>query len=329
MSRWDEEDPRFLPRESPQRGENQLGHARVPAGGQILLLQHPQSCKGTFAHDIYSFLFCLFADHHHLFLFALVVNSSGEYSIQYLEILFQDEWVVCRVFHKNAGSKRSLISGVMRVDSFGDDLLDCPSLPPLVDLPNKNDSCYSNGDQDGMIKGSSTRFSDGNHRHHYFSTSMNGPQLQKQQDQKGFLLSPNNVHTTSNYQASLSNPTPNPIFYPQVSAPNPLFPFQPSPTHAYPHWNICSSLSSFPATAVRDHGAQNSGIQRQCKVEQFSSNHSMVSLSQDTGLSTDINTEISSVLSKHHDMGNNGSYEDLEVPSSVGQIGDLDYLLNY
>lgn len=87
-----------------------------------------------------------------------------------------------------------------------------------------------------------------------------------------------------------------------------------------------NSVQSFPGSGFMRGGNQ---LQAQCKVEQFSSNQSIVSLSQDTGLSTDMNTEISSVLSKHHDIGNNGSYEDPEAPPSVGQMGDLDYLLNY
>lgn len=52
--------------------------------------------------------------------------------------------------------------------------------------------------------------------------------------------------------------------------------------------------------------------QRQCKVEQFP-NHSM--LSDDTGLSTDRNTEISSVCA---------SYDDLDVPAAAGAAMNLD-----
>ena len=261
---------------------------------------------------------------------------EGKFSYYNLPKAAKDEWVVCRVFHKSAGIKRSLIPAPIRMNSFGDDLLDCSSLPPLIDPPysnpNKNDSCFTNGEDE--FKGSSTRFSDGNHHYPYFSPTINGHQLQKQQDQKSFLLSPNNVHTTSNYQATLSNPTPNSIFYPQVSPSNPLFPFQASPTPSYSHWQMGSSFTSFPGSGFKGSDptstvrAQTSGVQRQCKVEQFSSNQSMVSLSQDTGLSTDMNTEISSVLSKHQDTGNNRSYEDLQGPL-VGQIGDLDYLLDY
>uniref|UniRef100_A0A2P2PNW1 Uncharacterized protein n=1 Tax=Rhizophora mucronata TaxID=61149 RepID=A0A2P2PNW1_RHIMU len=53
----------------------------------------------------------------------------------------------------------------------------------------------------------------------------------------------------------------------------------------------------------------------------------MVSLSQDTGLSTDMNNnEISS--SKQEIGSSNNVYEDLETPP-VGPIGDLEYLWDY
>ncbi|XP_019451462.1 PREDICTED: NAC domain-containing protein 92-like [Lupinus angustifolius] len=68
----------------------------------------------------------------------------------------------------------------------------------------------------------------------------------------------------------------------------------------------------------------------QCKMEQFSSNnHSMVSVSQDTCISNDRNTETtSSVVSKHDNIGRNNNnnnnigalYDDLECPSSVATV---------
>ena len=80
----------------------------------------------------------------------------------------------------------------------------------------------------------------------------------------------------------------------------------------------------------------------QCKVEQFSSsnNHSMVSLSQDTGLSTDINTtaEISSAnvsnqqvlgasgnTSYHHHRQHLIDHHQIQGrPSSIGPISDIE-----
>ena len=59
-------------------------------------------------------------------------------------------------------------------------------------------------------------------------------------------------------------------------------------------------------------------------MEQFSSNQSMsmVSHSQDTGLSTaDMNAEISSLVSKQQD---DRSYDDLIEGPSLGPIADFD-----
>lgn len=63
---------------------------------------------------------------------------------------------------------------------------------------------------------------------------------------------------------------------------------------------------------------------KQCKMEQFSSNHS-----QDTGLSNDRNTtDTSSVVSKQDNningRSNRALYEDLEGPSSVAPLSDLE-----
>ncbi|GLT78010.1 hypothetical protein SLA2020_495600 [Shorea laevis] len=143
---------------------------------------------------------------------------EGKFAYYNLPRAAKDEWVVCRVFHKNSSTGIKKTSGapegLLRMNSFGDDLLDCSSLPPLMDPP--------------------------------FSNTISGT----------------------------------------------------------------------------------SGLERQCKVEQFSSNQSaMVSRSQDTGLSTDMNAEISSVVSKQ-DVGSNRSYDDLDGPS-IGPIADLDCLWDY
>lgn len=70
-----------------------------------------------------------------------------------------------------------------------------------------------------------------------------------------------------------------------------------------------------------------SGLNKQCKMEQFSSNNQSV-VSVDTCLSNDRNTtDTSSVVSKHDIGGRNGAlYEDLEGPSSVAPLSDLECL---
>lgn len=239
----------------------------------------------------------------------------------------KDEWVVCRIFHKSTGIKKTSIHDLLRVNSFGDDFLDYSSLPPFMDPLNYNSrpstSSFSGGDNN-EFKEMATRSSDGN----YFSnTSM----LNNNQN---FAQPPN-----TNYQA------PNSSFHPQIPASNPLYTFQTSPNMpGYLHQGKSSSNSfqnfqnsifsdnehTLLRSLARNSYREASGLEKQCKVERFSSNQSMVSLSQDTGLSTDVNTtaEISSVVSKQEIGSHDKVFEDLEGPSA-GPIADLDCLWDY
>lgn len=178
------------------------------------------------------------------------------------------------------------------MDSFGDDLLDCSSLPPLMDPP------FSN-----TIRSPSP---------YLFSMRENHNQHQHQQEQKIFHLPTNNIYTpniTTTYQATQ----------------NPSFSFQANPNPGYLHQGYGFGVAEQQGILT---SSGTSGLERQCKVEQFSSNQSaMVSRSQDTGLSTDMNAEISSVVSKQ-DVGSNRSYDDLDGPS-IGPIADLDCLWDY
>ncbi|KAA8519062.1 hypothetical protein F0562_016164 [Nyssa sinensis] len=234
----------------------------------------------------------------------------------------KEEWVVCRVFHKNTGIKRSPFIGM---ESFGDELLNCPnSLPPLMDPPNysNNDrpgSRFTDGEDEFKFKGtdtasSSARSSDGNYVSYFSMTSTND----QQEDHRNFLMPPNPNNYTLN-TATPSNPTP---AYPQIRLPNHYFPFPSFPGgsgfNGTDHQAILRALAA-------NHGTS-SDLERErrqyCKVEQLSSN---VSLSQGTGLSTDMTTEISSSVNiSKQDKRSNRSYD--EDPW-VGPISDLDCLL--
>ena len=49
-------------------------------------------------------------------------------------IVLQNEWVICRVFQKSSGVKRTHISGMMMLDSYGNEMVYSSSaLPPLTD----------------------------------------------------------------------------------------------------------------------------------------------------------------------------------------------------
>ncbi|KAM7500334.1 hypothetical protein LguiA_024748 [Lonicera macranthoides] len=208
---------------------------------------------------------------------------EGKFSYYNLPKSAKDEWVVCRVFHKNnTAFKRNSMTDLLRMNSFVDNLFDeSPSLPPLMDPPNNNN--YSNADAP------SSSFSN----------------INSEEEFKNFFINPNNfAFNPTNYQPNPSNQTPNPIFYSQFPYPNTNF----------PNYQASSSSMGNYLDKERIGSIFQSNNLDQCKVEQFSSNQSMVSLSQDTGLSTDVNAEISS----KQDMG-----------ASVGPLSDLESMWNF
>lgn len=192
--------------------------------------------------------------------------------------------------------------------------MDSPSLPPLFDPPyfntNRASSSFIN---DNERSATSARASDGIH--------MSFTGIEDLQDHK--ILLPNHL--------SQMDQQANPCNLPHASLLNPLLSLPGSGNSDYLNQVRNNSIPNLPTsgyttrdlTILRALAAtrEASGL---CKVEQFS-NQSMVS--QETGLSTDVNTEISSVASKH-EMGRSRCYENLEGPSSAGPI-DLECLWNY
>ncbi|KAL5995014.1 hypothetical protein ACLOJK_025072 [Asimina triloba] len=243
---------------------------------------------------------------------------EGKFSYYNLPKSAKDEWVVCRVFHKSTGIKRSPITGLLRMNSFGDDhLVDSPSMPPLADPiyfnPNRPSSSYAFNDLD-------FKANDGA----YFSTAMYN---NNQQDLKTFL--PNDFSNIPSHQNPCGPPQTS-ISYPQVTHSNPMLTLPGSAANlGYLHQVRSSPLQSFGApevtmlramAAAATHDQSTAGLKNQCKLEQFS-NQSIVS--QETGASTDVNTEISSVLSKHDQLRSTGCHENLDGPV------DLECLWNY
>jgi hypothetical protein len=234
----------------------------------------------------------------------------------------QDEWVVCRIFHKSTGMKKTSIHDLLRMNSFGDDFLDCSSLPPLMDPPNYTSS-FSDADNNEFKAMMTSRSSDGN----YFSnTSMLN-------NNQGFVQPPNNNYQTPNSSFHLQTPASNPLYTFQTNPNMPVYLQQGKSTNSFPNFQN-STFGNNGQTLLRalaagnNYGEASDQLGKQCKVEQFSSNQSMVSLSQDTGLSTDVNTttEISSVVSKQEIGSHNEFYESLEDPLA-GPIAD--YMWDY
>ncbi|GAA0157868.1 hypothetical protein LIER_15037 [Lithospermum erythrorhizon] len=220
----------------------------------------------------------------------------------------KEEWVVSKIFHKMA-AKGNPIGELIRVDSFVNHLLNNPSLPGLMEINNDEVTDYSNftnGEEE--IKDSNENFS--------FNVSSSS----------GFN---NQIGKFNYYQASSSNTSiPNPIFfYPQDTYQNIEFAYQ----------NQEIRPGNFPGFKNPGPGSSNNqafskpAIMKDCKVEQFSTNNSMVSHSQDTGLSADFGPpEISSTVSK---PGNNfcpeKAFEGLEFLSGDPIIAESGSIWDY
>lgn len=244
--------------------------------------------------------------------------------------------MVSRVFHKSTGIKKALSPcALTRINSYADDLLDMSSPPPpLMDAPSSSRPSSSFTDGENELKGginSVPRASDGDTSYFYFPANSTDDQhqvlLQQQQDRMNYCHMMNPSIDASHCPPQLSNYPP---LYPSHGSTNP---------EEYLRQGRSDLVSSFGGSGFSRRSAdqallrairanlETSNLQhnKQCKVEQFSSNHSMVSLSQDTGLSTDVNNEISSVAISKPEVGSGDAFEDLEGLSSVGPIQDFDF----
>ncbi|KAL2320443.1 hypothetical protein Fmac_029412 [Flemingia macrophylla] len=259
---------------------------------------------------------------------------EGKFASYSLPKAAKDEWVVSRVFHKNTDVKKTSIPDVLRINSLGDDLLDYSSLPPLMDPTYGNTNNNGNNDTTNPLSSNKSQ-SEGYYLPSFSINNNNNQLLIKPQDHHHRTYEIPTINYTSNFnQANLSNNV-NPMGSNTLSQPLNMF------NDYYMHQNRIKN-SIMPSAAgsgfvnhdqaiLRALAAKNNehlgGLDyKQCKMEQFSSNHS-----QDTGLSNDRNTDTSSVVSKqdnnNSNMGRNRAlYEDLEGPSSVAPLSDLEGL---
>ncbi|KVH98511.1 NAC domain-containing protein 100-like [Cynara cardunculus var. scolymus] len=202
----------------------------------------------------------------------------------------KNEWVICRVFHKNSGGNKVQISGLTRMNSGGNELLPA-SLPPLMDSP----VAASGG------KISKPTLSEPLH----VPCFSNPIDIQKKSMINGYLKT-----ADFTFASNLD------------------------------HWrirNLCSTGESvhqiktnfqFPQSSTFP--ANDQALMRGL-IENYGQNmkleRDMVTGSQDTGLSTEMNTEISSVMS-NLEMGTR-RFEEQETPlTSIGAI-DMDCFWNY
>ncbi|KAL5547120.1 hypothetical protein UlMin_006807 [Ulmus minor] len=252
---------------------------------------------------------------------------EGKFSYYNLPKSAKDEWVVCRIFHKNMGNIKKNPS--IQDSYFGEDVSDSSSLPPLMENPSSSSYKLNYGDEFKATQSNPSTISS------YYATGMNDLDLRQQKQQlaneasfQPRMISTNNPIQNPDYSFSQMIPVvPNPIYNPSFHANSNPGLYQQVSSYGT---NSINQIMSSRAFVGNNNGGNLSGFEQMtmpCKVEQFSMSVG-VSLSQDTGLSTDMNNtgaEISSTVVSKQDAGRNVSYEEFEGPSpSVVGISDMD-----
>ncbi|KAG5056601.1 hypothetical protein AAZX31_05G024800 [Glycine max] len=209
---------------------------------------------------------------------------EGKFSAHNLPKTAKNEWVICRVFQKSSAGKKTHISGIMRLDSFANEL-GSSALPPLSDSSPSigntkplNDSayvpCFSNPidvqrNQEGVFDS--------------FTNSMYG--------------------VSSNPMDILPRMPPSGSFYSTQGV-------QAAPNFAFPG----------SVYTLQDHTI----LRALCENNGYKPERDMISVSQETGLTTDINAETSS----NFDVGWRPFENHNHASVSVAPL-DLDGLWNY
>ncbi|WVZ12953.1 hypothetical protein V8G54_017483 [Vigna mungo] len=212
---------------------------------------------------------------------------EGKFSVHNLPKTAKNEWVICRVFQKSSAGKKTHISGIMRLDSLANEL-GSSALPPL------SDSSPSIGNTKPLNESA------------YVPCFSNPIDVQRNQD--GVFDSLNN----SIYGVSPNNPLD---FLPRMPPSTSFYSAQ--GVQAVPNLTFPGSVYS-----LQDH----TNLRAMCENNGggYKSERDMISVSQETCLTTDINPETSS----NFDMGRR-HFENQNHPSvSVAPV-DLDGLWNY
>lgn len=182
----------------------------------------------------------------------------------------QNDWVICRIFEKSCGGKKTHISGLVRLSSYGNELK--PTiLPPLMDSSQHNNDKRTNiGDKSHV-------------------TCFSNPT----EDQKPHETIADCFNISLRAPFSSSNMSPSSVLFSKPSPPNSFYSSQILPNIAnfqYPD-SVMMPEHSMLRILLENHGP---GMNLNSKRE----------LSEDTGLSTDM----SSVVTNHQLV--HGSFED-------------------
>ncbi|OAY31058.1 NAC domain-containing protein 100 [Manihot esculenta] len=217
---------------------------------------------------------------------------DGKFSVHNLPKTAKNEWVICRVFQKNSAGKKTYISGLARLGSFENELCP-PDIPPLMDS-----SPYTGKTR--LLTESA-----------YVPCFSNPIDVQRNQQQ-----------SIDDFNNNLFAVSSNPVdVFQRIPLANTFYSAQAVPFSA--------NLQYPGSVLIQDHSILRALIENQgLNLKQnFKTERDMFSGSQETGLSTDMNTEISSVIS-NLEMGKRG-FDPQEAPSSLAGPVDLDCLWNF
>ncbi|KAE9602191.1 hypothetical protein Lal_00050251 [Lupinus albus] len=220
---------------------------------------------------------------------------EGKFTVNYLLQTAKNEWVICRVFQKSLASKKIHISGIMKLDSYGNEL-DSYVQPPKP----MNDSvyvpCFSN-----PIDNVETNNNNNNNNQGRIFDPFTNPSYGNLSNPLQFssLTVPPPTVTASFYTSTQG--------FHQVQAPVPAN--LPSPSSVYNRQDQTMMRNFY------DNGSNMVNVG-------FNTDGEMVSVSQETCLTTDMNAETSSVLS---------NFDMCRIPfhSPAPAAMDLDGLWNY
>ncbi|KAH9604022.1 hypothetical protein KSS87_014202 [Heliosperma pusillum] len=214
---------------------------------------------------------------------------EGKASLQNLPSHAKNEWTICRVFQKNDAGKKLPFPGLTRPESYETEYNPSGNLPPLMESSPYNTTTTNNNGVSHVPCFSNPM----NISNNYPQTSNYNNNDQLIYD--GFITNPfNSIPLNSNNN-----------YFPKIESGNSYFQ---SPTNP----NYLMSEDIILRSILGNHGKE-----MKTEVGNYSA-------SQDTGLSSDMNAEISSVVS-NYDI----SRRPVDFPSSSDGPVDLENLWNY
>ncbi|KAJ0105222.1 hypothetical protein Patl1_18783 [Pistacia atlantica] len=230
---------------------------------------------------------------------------DGKFSVHNLPKNAKNEWVISRVFQKSSGGKKIHISGIVSLGSFGNNELGPSGLPPLMDSSPPDNNNNNGGKSTKPLTDSA-----------YVPCFSNSNPIDVQRTQQNSFDWLNNplIPVSSSNRTDL---------FPRIPFPNSF--------HSPPLSIPVTSNFQFPGSILmQDQSTLRALIENQTSnmSQSFKTEREMVSLSQDTGLTGDMNPEISSVMSNFEMVKSQFEDQD-QVPSTSSGAVDIDKLWNY